>query len=551
MVVAPPGTGKTFLSVRLAGEIATALEPTQRVLLLTFSNQARTQLEKEAARQLSPDVRRLVEVTNYHRFFWRAVAGYRRALGLPMDAEIGSFRRRYGLFEAVRQQEVRRMRQRPGLLDALAEHRFERFQDERTPPVDLLADLLEVVDREQRAGHLVFDDLGALFWDILERYPSVRRAYRSRYPIVIADEHQDASELQDAVVRLLGTRKLVVFADPMQLIHGFRGASPERLSRHLDECDESYELHTPHRWHGSLEIAEWLLAVRSRLQGGEGDAPRPATVRVEPTSVRFGVRGALPIIRIAVERAIEQNAAGVAVLAAWNRDVVMIRNYLCREGMQPRQIGGPEDFEQAREEIEQLPLLRDPQSLARHALERLATLVPTLGNAAVKQTRVRLQPAGIDARRAGRLVAAILTALEELYKHGQGAYFHVLTRSLEVCAEAGHHLPKMEAVAAVRETAATLGGDRTALETALRVYSDRTIAAAYAARRPGKGLFVMTAHQAKGKEFDAIILAHATKESFPDDADGRKLFYVAITRATRLWTITAPDRGATTLLHHL
>ncbi len=64
LVVAPPGTGKTCLSVRLAGAISPRLSPIARVLLVTFSNQARVQLEHEAARQLPPEVRRKVEVTN-------------------------------------------------------------------------------------------------------------------------------------------------------------------------------------------------------------------------------------------------------------------------------------------------------------------------------------------------------------------------------------------------------------------------------------------------------------------------------------------------------
>jgi ATP-dependent DNA helicase RecQ len=65
------------------------------------------------------------------------------------------------------------------------------------------------------------------------------------------------------------------------------------------------------------------------------------------------------------------------------------------------------------------------------------------------------------------------------------------------------------------------------------------------------GLFVMTAHQAKGKEFDAIILADAMQRFWPDDDDTRRLFYVAVTRASKSWTIVAPDRDASPLLRHL
>ena len=84
--------------------------------------------------------------------------------------------------------------------------------------------------------------------------------------MVIADEHQDASALQDAVVRRLARRRLVVFADEMQLIHEFRGASQARLDQHLDDAGEILTLRTPHRWHGAGRYCEWfdLLPADSR-----------------------------------------------------------------------------------------------------------------------------------------------------------------------------------------------------------------------------------------------------------------------------------------------
>lgn len=61
----------------------------------------------------------------------------------------------------------------------------------------------------------------------------------------------------------------------------------------------------------------------------------------------------------------------------------------------------------------------------------------------------------------------------------------------------------------------------------------------------------MTAHQAKGKEFDAIVLADASARYWPDDEETRRLFYVAIIRAKARWTIIAPDRGDSPLLRYI
>jgi superfamily I DNA/RNA helicase len=86
------------------------------------------------------------------------------------------------------------------------------------------------------------------------------------------------------------------------------------------------------------------------------------------------------------------------------------------------------------------------------------------------------------------------------------------------------------------------------LDQVLERYSARVVAATHVAPRLTRGLFVMTAHQAKGKEFDAVILANASRQFFPDDEESRRLFYVAITRASRRWRVVAPDRDASPLL---
>ena len=184
-----------------------------------------------------------------------------------MALDIGSRRRREEALGRRNFELLKQLRRHDGLAESLAEHAFPEFRDHRTPNEDSLGQLLTTVEEEQRAGRLVFDDLGALFWSLLERFPTIDRAYRRRYPIVIADEHQDASALQDATIRRLGSNKLIVLADPMQMIHEFRGASEERLNQHLEDCDERLTPRTPHRWHGRNEVAEWLLAVRGRLQG--------------------------------------------------------------------------------------------------------------------------------------------------------------------------------------------------------------------------------------------------------------------------------------------
>ena len=551
LVTAPPGTGKTFLTIRLARQLAPELPVSSQVLVLTFSNQARTQLEREAKRQLSAELRKRVEITNYHRLFWRAVNAYRRALGLSLTLDIGSRKRRIAAIrDVVGPETLKPLERSVGLVDALAEHVYPAFQDHRTPSAEILERLLPAIRAEQEAGRLVFDDLGALFWELLKRYPNVDAAYRRRFPIVIADEHQDASALQDAVVRHLGRLRLVALADPMQLIHGFRGATEARLESHRNDCDEEMSLSTPHRWHGIEHLGTWLLAVRARLRGEKCPCVAPRELVIELTNRQHGFNGIKARVKYAVGRALQEGHRSIAVLALANQRVAELRSYLCREGFRPRQIGGA-DFEDARVDIEQLPLLQDPQSIALHAVERVADLIPTLKRSSLQQARERLGPDYINLHRAGKEARLILEPLVLLYDEGGSRYFEAVIAVITTAQESGHHVPRIEALSALRRTAYALGKGIVDLDEAVIRYARDVISAAHAAPRTDRGLFVMTTHQAKGKEFDCVILAEATDQLFPDDVDSRRLFYVAVTRASKRWVVIAPDGNASPLLNYL
>jgi UvrD-like helicase C-terminal domain len=227
-----------------------------------------------------------------------------------------------------------------------------------------------------------------------------------------------------------------------------------------------------------------------------------------------------------------------------------IRSYLCRQGQFPCQVG-TEDFDDARQDIEQLPLLQDQQAVALAAVDRLQALVPTLSPAVLTQVRGRILPGGLNLSRAGTEASRLLHALEHIYAAGRGAYFASIVAALEECNDAGHHLPRIEAVRTLRVTAQALSSKPVNFEYAIDQYAAAVQTAAHTAPRMDYGLFVMTAHQAKGKEFEAIILADAMQRFWPDDDDTRRLFYVAVTRASKSWTIVAPDRDASPLLRHL
>lgn len=129
-----------------------------------------------------------------------------------------------------------------------------------------------------------FDIMANKVAGYLERHPIVREALARRYPLVICDEHQDASEAQHRVIMALrlGGAHLRIFGDPLQAIFASGGAKSDKaMSAALGRWDTLKaaaafdELDHPHRWReGSTDLGRWTLVARTELKAGR---PIPLT----------------------------------------------------------------------------------------------------------------------------------------------------------------------------------------------------------------------------------------------------------------------------------
>lgn len=112
----------------------------------------------------------------------------------------------------------------------------------------------------------------------LERHPILREALARRYPIIICDEHQDASEAQHRAIMALrlGGARLRIFGDPLQAIFASGAAKSDQamttaLARweSLKASASFDELSYPHRWRdGSPDLGRWILDARTALKAG-------------------------------------------------------------------------------------------------------------------------------------------------------------------------------------------------------------------------------------------------------------------------------------------
>lgn len=113
--------------------------------------------------------------------------------------------------------------------------------------------------------------------DLLARRPFIAEAIAARHPIVICDEHQDASADQHALIEALrrAGARVRIFGDPMQRIYGASVSDAamahddQRWTQLWEAADKAESLDTAHRWKdGGEALGDWILENRDRLQAG-------------------------------------------------------------------------------------------------------------------------------------------------------------------------------------------------------------------------------------------------------------------------------------------
>lgn len=209
VIEAPAGCGKTYQGAHYAERAAKSL-PSGRVLILTHTHAACS-----AFAATTQQVRRKVEIRTIDSLVVQIATAYHRSLGLPADA---------AAWAAMQ-------------------------------------------------GQNGFEALASGVANLLSLHGMIPSALVQRYPIVIADEHQDSTEDQHRIVMALheAGARLRIFGDPMQCVFSRRTiAADQQRWQELKAMGSFDELDTTHRWSGgSPELGAWVLSARESLKAGE------------------------------------------------------------------------------------------------------------------------------------------------------------------------------------------------------------------------------------------------------------------------------------------
>lgn len=103
------------------------------------------------------------------------------------------------------------------------------------------------------------------------RVQAVREVVAASYDRILIDEYQDCNALQhELAVVLAEIAPTLIFGDPMQGIFEFAGATLNWEGHIHDDFPLAGSLDTPHRWNGkNPDLGAWVARTRDKLIAGE------------------------------------------------------------------------------------------------------------------------------------------------------------------------------------------------------------------------------------------------------------------------------------------
>jgi len=246
LVIAGAGAGKTrVLTFRIAYLLQKGVKA-NRILALTFTNKAAEEMKNRIKTIVGPEIARYLWMGTFHSIFARILRTEGDRLGYKSSFTIyDSTDSRSLIRSIIRELNLSDDIYKPGAIAARISNAknnlvtasmyaasSELTETDKASRMPLLAEIYKVyAARCFKANAMDFDDLLLNTNILLRDFPDLLAQYQEKFDYVMVDEYQDTNYSQYLIVKKLaaGHKNLCVVGDDAQSIYSFRGARIENI----------------------------------------------------------------------------------------------------------------------------------------------------------------------------------------------------------------------------------------------------------------------------------------------------------------------------------
>ncbi len=580
LVLAGAGSGKTrTLIYRLAYLLERGVPP-HNILLMTFTNKAANEMRSRTEMLLKYQPKGLWSGT-FHHIGNRMLRMYAGEIGFTPEFGILDQDDSRDLIKTcikkVRGKEKASDFPKAAVLQSIISLKANTgisipdIVDRRFPYFSRVIEEIKTVarlylEKKTSSGNMDYDDLLTNWKRLLETVPAARERFTSQFKYIMVDEYQDTNTIQADIVDILGSahRNVLVVGDDAQSIYSFRGARVENILTFPEKFKSArvFRLETNYRSTPDiLNLANDSLSrntaqFKKELKAVNPPLEPPALVEVEDLYSQASFV-AQRVLELMSEDAL---AGDIAVLFRAHYQSAELEMELAKRGIPYVVRGGIRFFEQAhvKDVLSYLRIVSNPADEA--AWLRVLTLCPGIGPGYAEKIYRVFRESGRDLMpfvRSHDISAAVPQKAREGYK-----FFVKIIRTLTDPGFGDSPGNMIEAVLREGYEAYLLTNYDNAKDriddihevvnfshgySELRDFlNDMTLRESFKGETSsvseGGSLILSTIHQAKGLEWDTVMVIGLSEGQFPhtksmgDDAEmeeERRLFYVAVTRARK------------------
>lgn len=600
MVIAGPGSGKTrVLTYRIAHLIESGVYPEQ-ILALTFTNKAAREMKERIAKVVGDRGRRLWAGT-FHSIFARILRVEANHIGYPSNFTIyDTADSRSLLTRIIKEMNLDKNNYSVGsVLTRISSAKSNLItpklyaQDPDLMGVDrfsnrpmLYAVYNKYVSQCKQAGAMDFDDLLYRLFELLQKNPEgVLDKYRRRFAYILVDEFQDTNFLQYSILKKLvkyegSPENISVVGDDAQSIYAFRGATIDNILNFQHEFPNLsvFKLEQNYRsTHCIVEAANQVIIqnknqIQKKIWTNKIDSTKIKLVKTV-SDTEEGRRVADMIVEHKNRFHIPNKE--IAILYRTNAQSRVFEEQLRRYNISYKVFGGMSFYQrkEIKDLIAYLRLSVNPfdeealmrvinypkrgignstlDSISQYAAENNITLWRSIGECPLP-------------RKAKSTLGDFVKMIEHFSKKAQ--HLNAFDSATMIASQSGliddlRSDNSLEGMARLENLTALLDGIKDFCENDEATEDDQPDDKSLASYLQNIALVtdldednsdrdyvtLMSIHSAKGLEFDSVFVAGLEENIFPsaqalEERDGldeeRRLFYVAITRARKLLTLS-------------